>query len=332
MKRGSLTAFAGAIVFVIVTGAAVAAQQAAKSAKPFTPARLADGQPNIQGMWNNEEANFTPLELPKELAGRTTFTQEELQARAEKTAKSRIDAGDSTGPDDVGFYALYWFDWYWRKPLAGDWPALVVEPKDGRIPAMTAEARKTAAFFREHLHDGAETMEAGDRCVSRGVTGMMMPTAYNNGKLIVQTPGYVVIHSEMIHNARIIPLDGRPHMHGNVGQWEGDPRGHWEGNTLVIESTNFKAVDNLRSPNGRARQSPKRRVIERLTLVDADTLKYSVTVDDPETYTAPFTISFPYRRDNSYQQFEYACHENNYSVPNSLKGARTQEADAGARQ
>jgi hypothetical protein len=327
MKRGSLTAFAGAIVFVIGTAAAVPAQQAAKAAKPFTPARLADGQPNIQGMWNNEEANFTPLELPKELAGRTTFTQEELQARAEKTAKSRIDAGDSTGPDDVGFYALYWFDWYWRKPLAGDWPALLVEPKDGRMPAMTAEARKTAAFFREHLHDGAETMEAGDRCVSRGVTGMMMPTAYNNGKLIVQTPGYVVIHSEMIHNARIIPLDGRPHMNGNVGQWEGDPRGRWEGNTLVIESTNFKAVDNMRSPNGRARQSPKRRVVERLTLVDADTLKYSVTVDDPETYTAPFTIAFPYRRDNSYQQFEYACHENNYSVPNSLKGARTLEAD-----
>ena len=152
-----------------------------------------------------------------------------MQARAEKNAKSRVDAGDSTGPDDVGFYALYWFDWYWRKPLAGDWPALVVEPKDGRMPAMTPEARKTAAFMREHLHDGAETMEAGDRCVSRGVLGMMMPTAYNNGKLIVQTPGYVLIYSEMIHNARIIPLDGRPHVNGKVDQWEGDPRGHWEG-------------------------------------------------------------------------------------------------------
>ena len=326
------SALIGAVVFAIGTLPSVYAQQAAKPARPWTPPRLADGQPNIQGMWNNEEANFTPLELPKDLAGRTSFTQEELQARAEKIAKSRIDAGDSTGPDDVGFYALYWFDWYWRKPLAGDWPALVVEPKDGRMPAMTADARKTAAFFREHLHDGAETMESGDRCVSRGITGMMMPTAYNNGKLIVQTPGYVVIHSEMIHNARIIPLDGRPHINGKVDQWEGDPRGHWEGNTLVIESTNFKAVDNMRSPNGRARQSPKRRIVERLTIVDAETLKYSVTVDDPETYAAPFTIAFPYRRDDGYQQFEYACHENNYSVPNSLKGARTQESDAAQNQ
>src|SRR6185503_9940156 len=283
MKRRSLAAFVGAIAFVIGTYPAAYAQQPAKATHRI-PARLADGQPNIQGIWNNEEANFTPLELPKELAGRTTFTPEELQARAEKNAKSRVDAGDSTGPDDVGFYALYWFDWYWRKPLAGDWPALVVEPKDGRMPAMTPEARKTAAFMREHLHDGAETMEAGDRCVSRGVLGMMMPTAYNNGKLIVQTPEYVLIYSEMIHNARIIPLDGRPHVNGKVGQWEGDPRGHWEGQTLVIESTNFKAVDNMRAPNGRSRQSPKRRVVERLTIVDADTLKYSVTVDDPETY------------------------------------------------
>jgi hypothetical protein len=329
MKPGSLMTV-GALVLVI-GASTVYAQQATGSTKPWTPARLADGQPDIQGMWNNEEANFTPLELPKELAGRTTFTKDELQARAEKLAKTRIDAGDSTGPDDVGFYALYWFDWYWRKPLAGDWPALVVDPPDGRMPPMTPEARKTAAFMREHLHDGAETMEAGDRCVSRGVLGMMMPTAYNNGKLIVQTPGYVLIYSEMIHNARIIPLDGRPHLNARVDQWEGDPRGRWEGNTLVIESTNFKAVDNLRAPNGRARQTPKRRMVERFTIVDANTLKYSVTVDDPETYTAPWTIAFPYRRDDNYRQFDYECHEANYSVPNSLKGARTQEADAQAR-
>ena len=331
MRSGLLMAI-GAVVFAIGTLPSAYAQTAAGSTRPWTPARLADGQPDIQGMWNNEEANFTPLELPKELAGRTTFTPEELQGRAEALAKSRIAAGDSTGPDDVGFYALYWFDWYWRKPLAGDWPALVVDPPDGRMPSLTPEARKTAAYMRDHLHDAAETMEAGDRCVSRGVLGMMMPTAYNNGKLIVQTPGHVVIYSEMIHNARIIPLDGRAHLNANVDQWEGDPRGHWDGNTLVIESTNFKAVNNLRAPNGRARQSPKRRMVERLTIVDANTLNYSVTVDDPETYTAPWTIAFPYRRDDNYRQFDYECHEANYSVPNSLKGARTQEAAANTKR
>jgi len=139
MRAGLLTAV-GAVIVAIGTLPSVQAQTATGATGPWTPARLADGQPDIQGMWNNEEANFTPLELPKELAGRTTFTPEELQARAEALAKSRIAAGDSTGPDDVGFYALYWFDWYWRKPLAGDWPALVVDPRDGRMPLMTPEA------------------------------------------------------------------------------------------------------------------------------------------------------------------------------------------------
>jgi hypothetical protein len=321
----SVAAFVAALLVLVGTPASVRAQGAGGSAPPWTPQRLADGQPDIQGMWNNEAANFTPLELPKELQGRTSFTPEELRARAEAVAKQRIAAGDSTGPGDVGFYALYWFDWYWRTPAAGDWPALLVEPRSGRMPALTAEAQKNAAYLREHLHDSYETMEAGDRCISRGVLGMMMPTAYNNGKLILQSPGYVVIHSEMIHNARIIPIDTRPHVDSNIRYWEGDPRGRWEGNTLVVESTNFKAVSNLRSASGRAMQSEKRRLVERFAIVDANTLKYSVTVDDPATFTSPWTVSFPYTRDDSYQQFEYACHEANYSVPNSLSGARAEQ-------
>jgi hypothetical protein len=124
------------------------------------PRRLADGQPDIRGMWNNEDANHTPLELPDELAGRSSFTPEELQARAEARAKRRIEAGDSAGAGDPGFYALYWFDWYWRKPVAGDWPALVIEPKTGKMPPMTAAAREKAAYMREHLHDSAANMEA----------------------------------------------------------------------------------------------------------------------------------------------------------------------------
>jgi hypothetical protein len=276
-------------------------------------------------MWNNEDANHTPLELPDELAGRSSFTPEELQARAEARAKRRIEAGDSAGAGDPGFYALYWFDWYWRKPVAGDWPALLVEPKTGKMPPLTAAAREKAAYMRDHLHDTAANMEAGDRCVSRGVLGMMMPTAYNNGILILQPPGYVVIHSEMIHNARIIPVDGRPHVGAGIRLWEGNPRGRWEGSTLVVESTNFKRADNLRAPNGRAVQSEKRRKIERFSIADARTLKYSVTVEDPETYTAPWTVSFPYRRDENYRQYEYACHEGNYAVPNSLSGARAGE-------
>jgi hypothetical protein len=136
------------------------------------------------------------------------------------------------------------------------------------------------------------------------------------------------MHSEMIHNARIIPIDGRPHVGQGIRNWEGDPRGRWEGNTLVVESTNFRKVDNLRAPSGRAVQTEKRRMIERFAIVDANTLKYSVTVEDPDTYTAPWTVAFPYTREENYRQFEYACHEGNHAVPNSLSGARAEERAA----
>jgi hypothetical protein len=316
----------------LLSGAATVVEGQSAKAAPgqWKAARLADGQPDIQGMWNNEEANFTPLELPAELAGRTSFTAEELQALAEKRAKSQIDANEKLRDGDPGFYALYWFDWYWRKPQAGDWPALVVEPKNGKMPALTPAAQKKAAYMREHLHDTYSNIEAGDRCLTRGVLGMMLPTAYNNGTMILQSPGFVVIFKEMIHNARIIPVDGRPHLGQKLQQLDGDPRGRWEGNTLVVESTNFRAIDNLRGPNGRAMQTERRRIVERFELTDANTLKYSATVDDPETYTAPWTVSFPFKRDNEYKQFEYACHEGNYAVPNSLSGARAEEREAAA--
>ena len=175
--------------------------------------------------------------------------------------------------------------------------------------------------------DSADRMDADDRCITRGVLGMMLPTHVNNGKLILQTPGYVVIHSEMIHNARIIPID-TPHADKKIRLWDGDPRGRWEGNTLVVESTNFRAVKHIRgtSPLDSSRQSEAQRTIERFTLVGPDMLRYSVTMDDADTYTASWTVAFPFDRDNDYLQFEFACHEGNYAVPNALGGARAEEA------
>ena len=143
-----------------------------------------------------------PSNYPDELAGRDSFSQEELQALSEARYEGKIEAGKTHTEGTVGFYALYWWDWYWSEPVGGDWPALLVEPKSGKMPAKTEEARDTAAYMREHLHDTYANMEPGDRCISRGVLGMMLPTAYNNGTLILQSPGYVVLHSEMIHNAR----------------------------------------------------------------------------------------------------------------------------------
>ena len=303
----------------------------------WEPERLADGQPDIQGMWNNTRAMFTPLELPEELAGRDDLTSEELRQRAAARGNGRIEGSEWRGHENnrggVGGYGLYWFDWYFDEPSDIGQASIIVEPPSGRIPERTADARERIALNMAQLHDSYANMESGDRCISRGVLGMMMPTEYNNGTLVLQAPGYIVFHSEMIHNARIIPIDETPHLDDGIRQWEGDPRGHWEGNTLVIESTNFRAVENMRGPTAgtRSRQSEPQRIVERLTVVGPNALRYSVTMDDPETYTGGWTASFPYDRDDEYVQFEYACHEGNYSVPNALSGARKEEADAAGR-
>lgn len=333
--RNMLAALLGILVCTLTVVPAALAQNPVQHVSEWTPSRLPDGQPDIQGMWNNADANHTPLELPDELSGRENFTETELQGFAKARFDGKIEASQTHTEGTVGFYALYWWDWYWSEPVGGDWPALVVEPKTGKMPGKTEQARQQATYMQAHLHDSYENMEPGDRCISRGVLGMMLPTAYNNGTLILQTPGYVVIHSEMIHNARIIPIDAGPHVDGKIELWEGDPRGHWDGNTLVIESTNFRAVPNQRVPGGQrrsewshwelSRQTTTRRIVERFTLADQDTLKYSVHVDDPTTWTKPWTIAFPWRRDNEYRQYEYACHEGNYAVVNSLRGTRVQE-------
>ena len=318
------------VVFVIPS---VVGAQDRDATSAWTPSRLDDGQPDIQGMWNNTRAMFTPLELPEELSGQD-LTTEELQARARARGEGRISRSEWQGHENnsggVGGYGLYWFDWYFDAPTDIGQPSIIVEPATGRIPERTADARESVAMNLAQLHDSYANMESGDRCISRGVLGMMMPTEYNNGTLILQPPGYVVIHSEMIHNVRIIPITDSPHVDDEIRQWEGDPRGHWDGNTLVIESTNFKAVQNMRGPTAgtRSRQSEGQQVVERLTVAGPKALHYTIRMDDPETYAVPWTAAFPYDRDDDYVQFEYACHEGNYSVPNALGGARLEERQA----
>ena len=307
-------------------------ERGAAAAEDWSPTLRADGQPDITGMWNNSDAIFTPLEMPEELTGRDDISAAELAERARARAEGRIDAFEWRGHENspgVGGYGIHWFDWFWDDPVASDAPALIVEPANGRVPQRTARARELIALNLAQLHDSYANMESGDRCISRGVLGMMMPTEYNNGTLILQPPGYVAIHSEMIHNARIIPIDAGPHVDDGIRQWEGDPRGRWEGNTLVIESTNFRAVDNMRGPTAgsRSRQTEGQRIVERITIEGPDRLRYSVRIDDPDTYTAPWTAAFPIKRDDGYVQFEYACHEGNYSVPNALGGARMEQSE-----
>ena len=321
----SLARFAVAAVALLV-GAGWAAPATAQEPDAWEPPRLADGQPDINGTWNNVGAAHIPLELPDDISGQDLSLAEirdRVQARSD--ARKAVTWQGHEQSRGVGAYANYWFDWFWKEPAGVDAPALLIEPVSGKVPPLTPKAQASVAWHREHLHDSYSTMETGDRCISRGTYGIMMPTAYNNGKMFFHTPNHVVILSEMIHNARIIPIDAGAHIDDGIALWNGDPRARWDGNTLVVESHNFKAVANQRGPGSRAPQTEARHVVERFTLLDADTLRYELRVDDPETYTSPWTVALNYKRDNEYLQYEYACHEGNYAVPNSLSGERAQE-------
>ena len=316
-------AIAVAVLLGLGFAAAASAQSGSAGGSDWTPAILPDGQPDIQGIWNNVDAQATPMELPDGFSG-PDFTPEDLQAIAEARAAEAARRAAQPRPKSVGAYGAHWFDSYWNEVEGQPAPALIVEPLNGQIPDWTPAAHEVLAYNREHLHDSWHYMESADRCITRGVIGIMMPGVYNNGAQILQPPGYVVILAEMIHRARIIPIDGRPHLDDSILQWEGDPRGRWEGNTLIVESSNFREVQSMRGASAgiRSRQTEQQRLVEKFTVVDENTLQYSIHVDDPETYTEPWTASFPLRRDSEYEIYEYACHEGNYSVPNALSGAR----------
>jgi hypothetical protein len=260
----------------------------------WTVGRTPEGHPDLQGVWTDYDP--TPFE-------RLTADERRPQGPAVSTA-----------------------DWLVQdSPISPRRPSMVVDPPDGRVPF-----RREAAEQRDHdlalpadslLHYGP-----WERCITRGVPSSLFPGAYNNGHQIVQTATYVVIHSEMIHDARVIPIDGRPHLDPSLRSWDGDSRGRWEGDTLVVDTTNFngKGWIATNAAAGRIRglpQSDACHLVERFTRVDAATIQYSVTVDDPKVFTRPWTAAFPLNRDDKYRLYEYACHEGNYALDNMLRMA-----------
>jgi hypothetical protein len=261
--------------------------------------RTPDGQPDLQGTWVNFDS--TPFEAPVPVSG--------------------PGANAGVGPPD-----------HWTSHNSPDSPrreAMVVDPPDGRVPVLPwAEARRD--YDLEHLPDSWVHETPWVRCITRGVPGGMFPAAYNNGYRFVQTPGFVVIVYEMLHESRIIPLDGRPHVGRNIRLWNGDPRGHWDGNTLIVETTNYNDKGSIATSaaTGRIRglpQSEALHVTERFTRIDAKTINYEVTIDDPNVYGKPWKVALPLNRDPDYQIYEYACHEGNYAMGGILRGARAQE-------
>ena len=270
---------------------------------------------------------MTPLERPADLAGKEFFTEAEAAAY-EKQARQRNDADrrDSNAEADlaVGYNAAWWDRG--TNIVSTRRTSLIVDPRDGRVPSLTSDAQQKAAVRAEarrlHPADGAESTSLADRCIVRGTAvPPMLPAGYNNNYQIVQTPEHVVILVEMIHDARIIPLDARPHLSKKIRQWLGDSRGRWEGRTLVVETTNFTDKTNFRG------SGENLHVVERFTRVDEDTLLYQFTVDDPQSFTRPWSGEIPMKKAAG-PLFEYACHEGNYSMENTLSTVRDEEKAA----
>jgi hypothetical protein len=302
-----------------------AAQPEARSPQPalpkgWTPRRTPWGDPDLHGTFANNDAYATPIERPDQFAGRRLeeITGAELAKVRSLQLQGVIDAlpgGRVRGPDG-----------WWVQNLnfgRGGQAWMVVDPPDGKIPALTPEAQQRARLagrarssFAGGPFDGPEDLGLLDRCISRSVPGSMIPVMYGNDYEIIQTPGFIVIRYEIIHETRIIPLDGRPHLGQAIRQHMGDARGHWEGDTLVVDTTNFTRAAAYRGAN-----ASTLRVVERFTRVSPDTIKWTATIDDPSTWTRPWTLGLPLFADpQGVMAFE--CHEGNYGMRNILSAER----------
>ena len=276
-----------ALTFVgwLVAPGQLGAQAKPSAARAWTPPKTADGQPDLQGYWTN--ATLTPLERPPQLAGKATMTAEEAAAYVKQIREqgNRDRRGGSAETDVGEAYNDFWFD-RGTKIVGSLRTSLIVDPPDGKIPALTPEAQRRVdaarAYVREHPADGPENRGLAERCLIWATAGPpMLPGPYNNAYQIVQNRDYVVILTEMIHDARVIALDGRPHLGSGVRQWMGDSRGHWEGNTLVVDTTDFSGKAPFRGSDQNLH------LVERFTRTDANILQYEFTVNDPSAFTKP---------------------------------------------
>ncbi len=315
--------FAAVFLIAIALAPAESAGGQSRPAEPMPAApRTPWGDPDLQGQWNSQTS--TPLERPADgpLAGRETVPLEEA-ATLEATNRANFDLPPREG--SVGNYNAFWRDV--GRALART--SLIVDPPDGRIPALSPEGRARIEAERaerstrgpSNSPDIYSDLSPWTRCISRGWNGI--GSWYSSNYQIFQTPGYVVVFQELIHEPRIIPLDGRPHLPPSVSQWMGDSRGHWEGDTLVVETTNFDPKTSYQGSRDTLH------LTERYTRVDDDTIDYRFTVDDPRTFTRPWTVSRPMTRiADRVSIFEYACHEGNYAMAGILAGARAEERAA----
>ena len=330
------------LAFAALVALAVAPLAGQSAKKTYKAPRTAWGDPDLQGVWPGTDMVGTPLQRAASFGDRNVLTEEEYKARQaaaarqndEDNAEFNIEAvtPEQEARGTVGGPVSPPPHWLERgKPSYQ--ASLIVDPPDGRMPPQTAEAAQRMIAQRDARAgrgpaDSYEDRSLYDQCITRGVLGSILPVIYNNGNQIIQAPGLVVLRNEMIHETRFFYLDGRPHVSSKIRSYMGDSRARWDGDTLVVETTNMFDRNGVGGNGGGQAFSDALKITERFTRVDADVIMYRATVDDPKTYTRPFTLEFPWRRDSSYGMFEYACHEGNHSLFNILSGARADDAAA----
>jgi len=325
---------------VVVTAAAIglmtgvlAAQTSPRStaaatshAQTFSVSRTPWGDPDLQGIYTNKDESGIPFERPVDLAGKRVeeVTDQELAELVKERQQQTLSRAAGIGGADTGAGPIHWYENYDAKNSHA-W--LVVDPPDGRIPPLTPQAQariaalpRAGSSFTGGPWNGPEDFSLYDRCITRGLPGSMMPAIYGNSYQIVQGPGNVAIRYEMVHETRVVPLDGRDHVRSAIGLDMGDPRGHFEGDTLVVETTNFTQRSAYRNAS-----ASTYRLVERFKPIGPHTIAWSVTVDDPATWARSWTFAMNLTKDDTQPPFEYACHEGNYGMPNILRGERAKD-------
>jgi hypothetical protein len=324
-KFKHILVFGGIIVGTGLMGTAVAQEPQSAADKQWTAPRTPWGDPDLQGIWPLNHLIATPFQRPEKYGDRRFMTDEEFAA-AQKSAAARNKTFESGAipQADSGTQVMRL-------------TSLISEPANGRFPALTPQGKESYEKMHgsykpgQTVFDSPEDFDSWDRCITRGMPVSMLPRNYNNGIRIIQSPGYVLIVLEMAHEVRIIPTDGRPVLDPSVKEWLGESRGHWEGNTLVVKTTNFNGktdMTNAGVPGSPALNptSENMRITERLTRTADDTIEYEMKIEDPEIVTSPWAVAFPLKLDNKYQMFEYACHEGNTAIRGYIETSRYERA------
>ena len=301
----------------VLTSPSVSAQTTSTA---WTHPKTPWGDPDLSGMWPIDHLNGTPMQRPVEFGERRLLTDAEFARREAQLAATKVRLAGAWA--EIG--------------LPNRLTSLIVEPSNGRLPALTDEGRRRSvtmtSTWSDILFNRIEDFNPLDRCITRGLPASMFPFMYNSGIEILQAPGYVVIRLELIHETRIVPVDGRPPLSGTIRHWMGESRGRWEGNTLVVETTNFngRSPMTIVGPGGNPiPTSESLRIVERFARTDNETIEYEIGVEDPVVLVRPWKAAFPWKRNPAYDIYEYGCHEGNHAISNALRNSRYLESQPG---